>query len=161
MTADFDDHLTAGVLGRRVAAWIIDVLILAAVLWALWLVLLAFGIATFGLGLPLLAVLPVIPFLYHAGFLAGRAAATPGMRLLGITARRNVDLGPPSVLEAVIFTAGLYVTLAAGAVWLLIALITRRHRALHDILAGLVIVRTRALTTGARYGSMAAGPWIA
>ena len=161
MMADFDDHLTAGVPVRRVAAWLIDMLILGAILWASWFVLAAIGFATFGLGFPLLAILPVIPFLYHAGFLAGRRAATPGMRLLGIIARRNLDLTAPTLLEALIFTVGLYLTLAAGAIWLLVALVTRRRRALHDMLAGLTIVRTRALTAGARYGTMPAGPWIA
>ena len=36
---------------------------------------------------------------------------------------------------------GFYVTLALGAVWLVVALLTTRHRTLHDLLSGLVVVR--------------------
>jgi uncharacterized RDD family membrane protein YckC len=79
------------------------------------------------------------------------------MALLGITARRDTDLGRPMLVQACVFTAGLYLTLAAGAVWLLVALVTRRHRALHDLASGLVVVRTRALTRLGGYGNMAAG----
>lgn len=156
------DHvLTDGVPGRRFAAWLVDALILGVIVGVLWLVLLALGLATLGLAFPLLTLLPAVPFLYHVGFLARDAAATPGMALLGITARQDADLSPPTLGEACVFTAGLYLTLAAGAVWLLVALITRRHRALHDLVSGLVIVRTRALTMAGGYGNMPPGAWTA
>jgi uncharacterized RDD family membrane protein YckC len=157
------DHvLTDGVPGRRFGAWVVDALILGAVVGVLWLMLVALGLATFGLAFPLLSLLPAVPFLYHAGCLASGAAATPGMALLGITARQDADvLARPTLGEAVVFTAGLYLTLAAGAVWLLVALITRRHRALHDLVSGLVIVRTQALTMVGGYGNMAPGAWTA
>ncbi len=119
------------------------------------------GLATFGLAFPLLSLLPAVPFLYHAGCLASGAAATPGMALLGITARQDEDLGRPTLGQAAVFTAGLYLTIAAGAVWLLVALITRRHRALHDLVSGLVIVRTQALTLVGGYGNMSSGAWTA
>lgn len=152
------DHvLTDGVPGRRLAAWLVDALILGVIVGVLWLVLVALGLATLGLAFPLLTLLPAVPFLYHAGFLASGAAATPGMALLGITARQDADFSPPTLGEAAVFTAGLYLTIASGAVWLLVALITRRHRALHDLVSGLVIVRTRALTMVGGYGNMPPG----
>ena len=36
---------------------------------------------------------------------------------------------------------GFYVTLGLGAVWLVVALLTTRHRTLHDLVSGLVVVR--------------------
>jgi len=156
-----DHALTEGVPGRRFAAWIVDALILGLLLGALWVVLATLGLATFGLAFPLLSLLPAVPFLYHAGCLASGAAATPGMALLGITARQDLDLARPTLGQAVVFTAGLYLTIAAGAVWLLVALITRRHRALHDLVSGLVIVRTQALTLVGGYGNMSPGAWTA
>jgi len=152
------DHvLTDGVPGRRFAAWIVDTLILGVGIGVLWFALAALGMVTLGLAFPLLTLLPAVPFVYYAGFLASGSAATPGMALLGITARQDADLAPPTLGEACVFTAGLYLTVAAGAVWLLVALITRRHRALHDLVSGLVIVRTRALTMVGGYGNMTSG----
>jgi uncharacterized RDD family membrane protein YckC len=53
-----------------------------------------------------------------------------------------------------------YLTLATSGLLLVVALFTRRHRALHDIVSGLVVVRVRAiqtLTTGGGGWNMPAG----
>ena len=75
-------------------AWLIDVLLIGLIVGALWLVLLLFGLLTLGLGLPLLGVLPFVPFCYHLLFVAGPSSATPGQQALGLVVRRNDDLGP-------------------------------------------------------------------
>ncbi|MBN8898070.1 MAG: hypothetical protein J0H35_07785, partial [Rhodospirillales bacterium] len=54
-------------------------------------------------------------------------------------------LGPPTALQALISTLGYYVTLATSGLLLLVALFTTRHRTLHDLVSGLVVVRTRAM----------------
>ena len=84
-------------------------------------------------------------------------SATPGQALLGLVVRRNDDLGRPDLLEALISVVGFYVTLALGAIWLIVALVTRRHRTVHDLLAGLVVVRVDALTPAGPAWNMAAG----
>ena len=150
-------HLTDGVMFRRVWAWLIDALAIAVIAGVLWLLLVAFGLLTLGLGLPLLGLLPVVPLAYHVGFVAAPGSATPGQALLGLTVRRDEDLGPPSLAQAGLFTLGLYVTLAAGVVWLVVALFTARGRALHDIVAGVVVVRKRALTAAPEFGNMHGG----
>jgi uncharacterized RDD family membrane protein YckC len=142
----FDETLTEGVMLRRVIAYLIDLVLLAALCLAIWAVLFTFGVLTLGLGFPLLSLLPVVPFAYHFLSLLSQASATPGQILLGLTVRRNDDLGPPRPLQAALSVAGFYVTLAFGAVWLATALITVRRRALHDLLSGLVVVRKEALT---------------
>ena len=92
-----DDYwLTEGVLARRVFAWLIDMLLIGLILLALWFVLLLFGVLTLGLGLPLLGILPFVPFCYHLLFVMGPASATPGQRALGLVIRRNDDLGRPT-----------------------------------------------------------------
>jgi uncharacterized RDD family membrane protein YckC len=146
-----DDWLTEGVLARRLFAWLIDVLILGLLFAILSFVLLLFGLLTLGLGLPLLGLLPLVPFCYHAGFLAGPTSATPGQSALGLVVRRNDDLGPPSLLQAIISTLVFFATLATTGLLLLVALFTIRKRTLHDLASGLVVVRARALT--ARVGS--------
>lgn len=155
-----DDLLTRGVVTRRVFAWFIDLLLLALILVVLWLALLLFGLLTLGLGFPLLGVLPVVPFCYHVLFLAGPASATPGQQMLSLVVRRNDDLGRPTALQAVISTVVFYLTLATCGLLLLVALITTRHRTLHDLVSGLVVVRAEAiqpLTPPFGYGNIQGG----
>ena len=141
-----DDALTDGVLWRRVVAWVIDAVLIGVIMTVLWVVLGLFGVLTLGLGLPLLGVLPIIPVLYHVLFIAGGRTGTPGERWMDLTVRRDLDLGPPSLFQAVLFTAGLWITLSLGAIWLAAALFTSHKRTLHDLLSSLVIVRREQLT---------------
>ena len=73
-------------------------------------------------------------------------SASPGQAMMGITVRDHDDLAPLSMPQALGFTVLLYITFAAGAFWLLVALVTTHHRTFHDMLSGAVVVRTRALT---------------
>jgi uncharacterized RDD family membrane protein YckC len=141
-----EGRLTAGVLLRRVVAWVVDLVIIGLIGTCFWLILFTFGLLTLGLAFPLMGLLPLVPLAYHIGFLAGPHSATPGQSALGLTVRRNLDLGRPTLLQAVISTALFYATLATGLVLLAVALFTTRKRALHDLVAGLVVVRRDMLT---------------
>jgi uncharacterized RDD family membrane protein YckC len=155
-----DDALTQGVVLRRVIGWCIDLLLLAAIMLGLWLVLLLFGLLTLGLGLPLLGVLPFVPFCYHVLFLAGPTSATPGQRFLGLIVRRNDDFGHPTALQAVISTIVFYLTLATSGLLLLVVFVTFRRRTLHDLVSGLVVIRIEAvqpLTPPFGYGNIPGG----
>ena len=139
--------LTEGVRTRRIAAWFVDLLLIGLMVAGLWFVLLLFGLLTLGLGFPLMGILPFIPFFYHFLFVAG-SGATPGQQAMGLAVRRDDDLGPPTALQALIYTLVFYITLALAGLLLLVSLFTIRKRTLHDIASGLVVVRTRALTGG-------------
>lgn len=156
-----DAPLLEGVLFRRVWAWLIDLLLVGGIVAVLWVVLFGFGLLTLGLGLPLLGLLPVVPLAYHVLFVASARSATPGQVMMDLTVRRDQDLGRPSLLQAILFTAGLWLTLGAGVVWLAAALLTTRHRTLHDLVSGVVVVRSRALdgalTAPADFGNMPRG----
>ena len=151
-----DDVLTEGVPLRRVWAWLIDVVLIAVLAGVLWVLVMVLGLLTLGLGMTLLGVLPLVPLAYHLLFVA-MSGATPGQSFMGLTVRRNEDLGPPDFARAALFTVGLYVTLAAGVIWLGVAFFTLRRRTLHDILAGVVVVRRRALTAAPGFGNMGQG----
>ena len=166
MSASFTDYasdaeLTDGVMFRRIWAWLFDLLLVGGIVMVLWVMLVGFGLLTLGLGLPLLGLLPVVPLLYHALFVAGSRSATPGQVLMELVVRRDHDLGQPSLLQAVLFIVGLWVTLGAGVVWLAAALLTNRHRALHDLVSGVVVVRSgalnRTLTAAPGFGNMQRG----
>lgn len=141
-----DELLTGGVMSRRCVAWVIDIVLIALLIWVLWWLLVLVGLLTFGLGWGAIGLLPLVPFCYHFFSLLGIASATPGQRMLGLTVRRNDDFGPPTPLQAFISVLGFYLTLATSGVLLVVALFTIRHRALHDLVSGLVVVRVQALT---------------
>ncbi len=138
------DLLTRGVIARRLLSWGLDAVLLAVGLMVLHVVLLAFGLLTLGLGLPLLAALPAVPFLYTWLCVAG-FGATPGQAFAGLAVRSDGTLAPPDGLQALLYTAGYWLTLASGGLPLLVVLVTPRHRALHDMLGGVAVLRADAL----------------
>ncbi len=135
-----DAALTRGVLGRRIVSWLADGVIVAVLLILLHVGLLALGLLTLGLGLPLLGLLPAVPFLYTWLCVAG-FGATPGQAFAGVGVR-GANLSHPSGLQALLYTTGYWLTLATGGLLFAVALVTRRHRALHDMLAGVLVMRT-------------------
>jgi uncharacterized RDD family membrane protein YckC len=68
------------------------------------------------------------------------------MRIMNLGYRRMSDGRPPGLLEAFVVTVLFYLSVGI-TVWivLLIPLFTNRHRTLHDLLTGLVMVRTDSL----------------
>ncbi len=149
-----EQNMTKGVVWRRVWAWIIDALLIAVIATALYVGMVLLGIITFGLGFGLMSLLPAVPLAYHILFVASARAATPGQSLLGLAVVRDADAARPGLFEATLFTLGLWATFAVFMPLLLIALFTERHRALHDIVAGLVVVREETLTRGPALANM-------
>jgi uncharacterized RDD family membrane protein YckC len=141
-----DGILTGGVMSRRCVAWVIDVFLIAVLVWVLWWMMVMFGLLTLGLGFGVMSVLPFVPFCYHFFSLLGAGSATPGQRMMGLIVRRNDDLGPPTALQALLAVLMFYLTMATSGLLLLVAFFTVRHRTLHDLVSGLVVVRAEALT---------------
>ena len=141
-----DGILTGGVMSRRCVAWGIDVFLIAMLVWVLWWMMVMFGLLTHGLGFCVMGILPFVPFCYHFFSLLSVGSATPGQRIMGLSVRRNDDLGPPTVLQALLAVLMFYLTMATSGLLLLVALFTIRHRTLHDLVSGLVVVRAEALT---------------
>jgi uncharacterized RDD family membrane protein YckC len=140
-----DERLVGGVLSRRCFAWVIDLILIAILVFVLWWILAAFGVLTFGLGFGAMAILPFVPFFYHFLSLISGPSATPGQQMFGLTVRRDTDLGPPDPLQALVSVFGYYLTLATSGLLLVVALFTVRHRTLHDLVSGLVVVRVQAM----------------
>jgi uncharacterized RDD family membrane protein YckC len=159
-----DEEFIEGVMTRRCLAWAFDFLLICLLFVPIGLILALFGVLTLGLGFGAMAVLPLMPFLYHFLSLLRSVSATPGQALMGLTVRRDEDLGPPTAIQAFIFTAVFYATLATSGLLLLVALLTVRNRTLHDLASGLVVVRRATLETwylqtgGDRFAAQTGGP---
>jgi uncharacterized RDD family membrane protein YckC len=145
-----DEAFIEGVMARRCLAWLIDAVLIALLVSVLAALLFVFGLLTLGLGFGAMAALPAVPFLYHFLSLLRTSSATPGQVLLGLTVRRDADLGPPTGFQALVFTVVFYVTLATSGLLLLVALFTVRHRTLHDLASDLVVVRRETFETWCR-----------
>lgn len=130
------------VLTRRVLAYLLDLVFIAVIGSLLGMLLTFLTILSFGLLGVLFVVLPAVGVLYGALTIGGPNAATWGMRLVSLTVRRT-DGGRPDFVQALIFSLLFYATIALTS-WLilLVALLTPRKRALHDLLSGLVVLRS-------------------
>jgi uncharacterized RDD family membrane protein YckC len=130
------------VLTRRVLAYLLDLVFIAIIGTLLGMLLTFLTILSFGLLSVLFVTLPAVGVLYGALTIGGSNSATWGMRLVSLTVRRT-DGGRPDFAQALIFSLLFYATVALTS-WLilLVALLTPRKRALHDLLSGLVILRS-------------------
>jgi uncharacterized RDD family membrane protein YckC len=155
--SDFAWALTQGTIWRRIVAFVIDGIIVLVLVKAFAVVVVIFGIATLGLGLPLLALLPAVPVFYNWLSVMSGLSATPGQALMGLVVRRDEDLGAPGAFAALVWVIGCYISLALSGIPLLLALFTARRRTAHDVIAGLVVVRAEALTTAAWSWNMRPG----
>ncbi|MBL8672890.1 MAG: RDD family protein [Alphaproteobacteria bacterium] len=130
-----------GVMPARVVAFILDMTIIG-ILWAVLLVPSIFlGLLTFGFLFIVLPIsMPLLWLTYVAVTIGGAGSATPGMRIMGIEVRR-ADGGRPNWVQALVLV-GLFMLSVptTGGLALAAMLLTQANRALHDILAGTVVV---------------------
>jgi len=118
---------------------------LAIVVWCAFAVLWLLSLGLLG---PVLWFLfGLLPLAYHTLLLSGRRSATFGMRWFDLELR-SVSGERPGFLQALAQTALFYITVGLTcSLILLFALLNRRRRTLHDVLAGTVMVRTLPLAS--------------
>jgi uncharacterized RDD family membrane protein YckC len=139
-------ELFDGLLRRRALASLIDLCVIGAILIAAWIVFALLTVLSFGvLGPGLWFLFGLIPLAYHTLLVGGRHGATIGMRLLDLELR-SWDGYRPVFLQALAHAVLFYVTVGATcSLVLLFALINRRKRTLHDVLSGILMVRSTGL----------------
>jgi uncharacterized RDD family membrane protein YckC len=132
-----------GVLWRRTAAYFIDLCCIGVLAVLFWIVFAVLWVVSFGLLGPVLWFLfGLIPLAYHTLLLSGPRSATLGMRCFDVELR-SVTGERPGFLQALAQTALFYITVGLTcSLVLLFALLNRRKRTLHDVLAATVVVRT-------------------
>jgi uncharacterized RDD family membrane protein YckC len=128
----------AGVRTRRAFALALDLILVGVIAALLWVALL---VLTLGLLLFLLPPLfPIVAFFYNGLTVSGRKMATPGMRAMDLE-MRMVDTGARvPFINAAAHALFFYLSWFFPPVFL-VTLVDSEKRCLHDILAGVVLVR--------------------
>ncbi len=127
-----------GVRRRRVTALVLDLVLVSILVFGLWLALL---VLTFGLSLLLLPPLfPFVAFFYNGLSVSGSSMATPGMKLCGLELRLDATGARVPFINAALHAVLFYFSWTVPPI-LLVSLITRDKRCLHDMLSGVIVVR--------------------
>ncbi|MCX5514993.1 RDD family protein [Kaistia algarum] len=147
-----EPELFAGVLSKRVLAFIVDVILLGIFELLAVLVVFALGIFTFGVAWLLFALpfFAIVAVLYVALTMGGPKAATPGMRLAGVTIRStNGERIGFFVAAAHVILYWVLLSFLTPLV-LIVGLLSNRKRLLHDMLLGTVVLNTDPLIRSRR-----------
>ncbi len=109
--------------------------VLVAVLWIVSIVL------TFGLALFFLPPLyPIVAFFYNGLTVSGRRMATPGMRAMDLEMRMHDTGARVPFVNAAVHAVLFYLSWFFPPIFL-VSLVNSEKRCLHDIIAGVVMVR--------------------
>ena len=128
----------ASVRTRRILAVCFDFVVVSVLAMLLWFVLVFF---TLGLALFFLPPLwPIVAFFYNGLTVSGSKMATPGMRLMDLEMRMHDTGARVPFVNAAVQAVLFYVSWCFPPIFL-VSLVDAEKRCLHDILAGVVIVR--------------------
>lgn len=135
-------ELFEGVLGRRVMAYVIDLVIMGTLVLVTTLVGFIAGFLTFGLAwVALVVVIPVVIAGYYAATLGSPQRATIGMQVMDIvlTPARGQPLnGWAAFLHALLFWVTWWISWPVSLVF---ALFTPRQQMVHDLILGVLMLR--------------------
>lgn len=138
------DDAFDGVNRRRLVAWAVDHVLIAALIGIGFVALVILGFFTFGLAWGVLALFLVVPgpvlLVAYYAWLQGTAGATPGMKVADLELR-TWDGRQVGVLQAALRTI-LYLLTWGLPILFVVPLFTDRKRALHDIVSGTTLIRT-------------------
>lgn len=135
-----EQAVSQGVILRRCAALVLDVIGMALFGWAMVFAIAIFGVLTLGFGWIAFHILPWLPLIYYT-LLIGGTGATPGQRLAGLAVRQDATMEAPTLAQAFVWTLLLWLSFVLAGLPFLLAFLNPRRRAAHDILSGLTLVR--------------------
>ena len=134
----------SGVLGSRLFAWLVDIVVLFFLGWLVLVLLAVLGVVTFGATWLLIPIATVATALGYAALtIGGRKQSTWGMRVAGLRVE-TASGGRPDGLAAAVHALLFYVAAGTFLLWLVDVAcgFAREDRRMgHDLLTGLVIVR--------------------
>jgi uncharacterized RDD family membrane protein YckC len=128
----------AGVRSRRILAVCFDLIIVSVLVALLWIVsiTLTLGFALFFLP----PLYPIVAFFYNGLSVSGSRMATPGMRAMDLEMRMHDTGARVPFVNAAVQAVLFYVSWCFPPIFL-VSLVDAEKRCLHDIIAGVVIVR--------------------
>ncbi len=128
----------AGVRTRRTVAVCLDLVIVSILVALFWTasVVLTLGLALFFLP----PLFPIVAFFYNGLAVSGAGMATPGMRAMDLEMRLHESGQRVPFLNAAAHAVMFYLSWFFPPIFL-VSLVDSEKRCLHDILAGVVIVR--------------------
>jgi uncharacterized RDD family membrane protein YckC len=128
----------AGVRTRRILAVCVDFVLVSLLVAVLWIVSI---VLTFGLALFFLPPLwPIVAFFYNGLTVSGYRMATPGMRAMDLEMRMHDTGARVPFVNAAVQAVLFYLSWCFPPIFL-VSLVDSEKRCLHDIIAGVVIVR--------------------
>ena len=128
----------AGVRSRRILAVCFDLVLVSVLVAILWIVSI---VLTMGLALFFLPPLyPIVAFFYNGLSVSGAKMATPGMRAMDLEMRMHDSGARVPFVNAAVQAILFYVSWFFPPIFL-VSLVDPEKRCLHDIIAGVVIVR--------------------
>lgn len=143
---DVHPELFTDILSRRLLAFAIDAIIVIVATVPAFLAVAVLGILTFGLGWLLFPfVFAIVALGYLAVTLGGDESATIGMRSAGIEMR---TLGGERMYPLLAVLQGLVFWVLTGFLTpliLIVGLMSNRHRLLHDMLLGTIMLNSTPL----------------
>lgn len=153
-------ELFEGVLPRRVVAFAVDFVIIAAPIVLAAMVIFAFGVVTLGLGWALYWLLPPASVLwaivYFGITLASPESASIGMRVMDLEMRTWYGAPAYFVLGAVHAVLFWLSISALSPLILLVCFFNHRRRLLHDIVLGTVVINNARRAAMLRAGTVGA-----
>jgi len=128
----------SGVRSRRILAVCVDFIFVTLLVALIWIaaIVLTLGFALFFLP----PLWPIVAFFYNGLSVSGRNMATPGMRMMDLEMRMHDNGGRVPFINAAAQAVMFYVSWFFPPIFL-VSLFDSEKRCLHDILAGVVIVR--------------------
>jgi uncharacterized RDD family membrane protein YckC len=128
----------AGVRSRRILAVCFDLVLVSVLVALIWIVSI---VLTLGLALLFLPPLyPIVAFFYNGLSVSGPKMATPGMRAMDLEMRMHDTGARVPFVNAAVQAVLFYVSWCFPPIFL-VSLVDPEKRCLHDIIAGVVIVR--------------------
>jgi len=137
---EFTDADFIGVVPRRMAAFLVDLIAIVMIIFAIFLAGVIVTILTRGLAAPIVAAsVPLVGFAYFTLMAGSSGSATIGMRLFDIELR-TWDRRRPGYMQAAWHTVLFWASMSLTPIILIVAFFNPRNRCLHDFLAGTVMI---------------------
>ncbi len=149
-------ELFDGVPARRLIAFLVDLFILAIPLIFLWVFFFAITVVTFGLGIVLYGLMPIVAtiwaLVYYGMTLGGPRSATIGMRVMDIEMRTWYGAPAYFVLGAVHAVAFWISVSIFSPLILIVCFFNERRRLLHDMVVGTIVINNEVRASVLRAG---------